>query len=381
MTATRDRARTRAGVALPLVMTVLVGVLDVLEGPHPEYVGLLTAPPLVAAALVGPVGTLVVGAAALLGGFVVGLLQQDATGAVAAWTTPQVVRLSFIAAAVLLAVAVARARAVGARRLLRVQSVADVAQRAILDPPPALVGGVRCAVRYHSAAREARIGGDLVEVLDTPYGVRILVGDCRGSGLPAVRLAGQVLGSFREVAWSQGSLAEVATSLDRAVRRAATQEVSEDFVTALLLQLDADGVSVVSCGHPPPYLLPPEGQVRAEPVHRTLLQRLTRARRTREVVDVSTPSVEAEPPLGLLHGAPAVHRLQVGGGDRIVLATDGLLEARRSGRFIDVPAVLGQAFVRRGPDEALDHVVEQVRHWVRGSLDDDLAVAVIEVPA
>jgi sigma-B regulation protein RsbU (phosphoserine phosphatase) len=50
---------------------------------------------------------------------------------------------------------------------------------------------------YHSAAEQAAVGGDLYEVLDSPWGVRLLVGDVRGKGLDAVRLANRVLGCFR----------------------------------------------------------------------------------------------------------------------------------------------------------------------------------------
>ena len=52
------------------------------------------------------------------------------------------------------------------------------------------------AGRYISATAAADIGGDLYEALDTPYGVRMIIGDVRGKGLDAVRLASIVLGSL-----------------------------------------------------------------------------------------------------------------------------------------------------------------------------------------
>ena len=54
--------------------------------------------------------------------------------------------------------------------------------------PPAL-GSLRLAVLYASASAEASIGGNFYEALETPHGVRLLVGDVRGKGLDAVRLA------------------------------------------------------------------------------------------------------------------------------------------------------------------------------------------------
>ena len=93
-----------------------------------------------------------------------------------------------------------------------------------------------------------RRSGDFYEALETPHGVRLLVGDVRGKGLDAVRLAGVVLGSFRDAAQDRPDLAEVAAALDRSVTRAIGPE---DFVTAVAVQVLGDGSAVVvNCGHP-----------------------------------------------------------------------------------------------------------------------------------
>jgi sigma-B regulation protein RsbU (phosphoserine phosphatase) len=89
--------------------------------------------------------------------------------------------------------------------------------------------------------------------VETPHGVRLLVGDVRGKGLDAVRLAGVVLGSFRDAAQDRPDLAQVAAALDRSVTRAIGLE---DFVTAVLVQVATDGSAiVVNCGHPAPLLV------------------------------------------------------------------------------------------------------------------------------
>ena len=82
-------------------------------------------------------------------------------------------------------------------RLAGVTLVADAAQRAILAPPPPRLGPVHLTARYHAAAAEAKIGGDLYEVVAGPASTRLLVGDVRGKGLKAVRTATVVLGEFR----------------------------------------------------------------------------------------------------------------------------------------------------------------------------------------
>ena len=103
-------------------------------------------------------------------------------------------------------------------RLAGVTLVAEAAQRAILAPPPARIGPVSLSARYHSAAFEAQIGGDLYEVVRGPSSVRLLVGDVRGKGLSAVRTATVVLGEFRAAAAGTGDVAHVAREIDRRIR-------------------------------------------------------------------------------------------------------------------------------------------------------------------
>lgn len=64
--------------------------------------------------------------------------------------------------------------------------MAEVAQRVLLRPVPRRAGHLRAAVSYTSAMAEARIGGDLYEVVTGPSGVRVIVGDVQGKGLEAV---------------------------------------------------------------------------------------------------------------------------------------------------------------------------------------------------
>src|ERR1019366_10157277 len=76
------------------------------------------------------------------------------------------------------------------------------------------VGPVQFAVRYISAASRARIGGDLYEVVARSAGVRLIVGDVQGKGLPAVKTAATVLGTFREVAYDAANLETIADRIE-----------------------------------------------------------------------------------------------------------------------------------------------------------------------
>jgi serine phosphatase RsbU (regulator of sigma subunit) len=239
------------------------------------------------------------------------------------------------------------------RRLGQARAVARVAQSALLREVPGSVAAARLASRYLSASAEARVGGDVVEVIADGANPRWLVGDTRGKGLAAVRLASVAATSFRDACAQPGlSLAEVARAVDASVTRAAAQE---DFVTAVFAELDPRGwLLLVNCGHPPALRLSADG----------------------ELAELS-PAAFATP-LGL---HPDIHpsTFSVRTGDRLLFFTDGLLEARdRAGHFFRVDQ---QTDALRRPDlqAAVDELLDRLRAHTRHRLDDDVAVLLAEL--
>ena len=75
-------------------------------------------------------------------------------------------------------------------------------------------------------------GGDIHDVMATPFGVRLLVGDVMGTGLAANRTGLSVLNAWRELAFTEPSLAGIAVRLHALIARS---EHPERFVTALLV--------------------------------------------------------------------------------------------------------------------------------------------------
>jgi phosphoserine phosphatase RsbU/P len=251
------------------------------------------------------------------------------------------------------AVANSALRTVAQRRLGQARAVARVAQSALLREVPGSVAAARLASRYLSASAEAQVGGDLIEVIADGARPRWLVGDTRGKGLPAVRLAAIAATSFRDACARPGlPLTEVARAVDLSVTRAAGPE---DFVTAVFAELDPAGwIQLVNCGHPPPLRLSADGQL--APL---------------------APQAFAAP-LGL-HPDLRAATFTVHDGDRLLFYTDGLLEARdRAGRFFrpdQQTAALRRPDLHAAADELLDRLHAHTRH----RLDDDVAVLLAEL--
>jgi serine phosphatase RsbU (regulator of sigma subunit) len=334
----------RAGLGAALVLLAVVSAVELADrDPEAHYVGLLAAVPFLTA--VFAVWQMVLGAgvlATLVGAIFVGMA-GDVQGMAG------LVNLMGIVLATGVAAAGATVRERQSEKIAELVRLASVAQQAVLRPIGPQVGALAVAGRYISATAAADIGGDLYEALNTPYGVRIIIGDVRGKGLDAVRLASIVLGSYRHVAYERADLKSIVQDLDRAVARSVGDE---DFVTAALVEERGGTLTIVNCGHPAPLLL-----------------------RRGQVIPLEPPA--PAPPLGFMPEVKArVERLEP--GDRLLLFTDGLGEARREGEFFPTAdrawALLGHGTVEHGLASLESALVE----WVRGRFDDDIALLLLE---
>ena len=308
----------------------------------------LAAGPLLASLWLSPRVTAVLSGSAMLLGLGLVREQPGHPGII-------VSRLSVLVLLAAFAVANSALRTAAQRRLSQARAVARVAQSALLREVPATVAAGRMASRYVSAAAEARVGGDLLEVVTEAGRSRWLIGDTRGKGLAAVRLASVAMTSFRDACAQPGlSLPEIARVVDQSVTRAAADE---DFVTALFAEFDPRGwLQLVNCGHPPPLRLAADGDLRA-----------------------LAPAAYATP-LGL-HPVIRSATFTVRTGDRVVFFTDGLLEARnRAGRYFRVEDYVGTL---RRPDleAAIDELLDHLMAHAGRKLDDDVAVLLLEATA
>lgn len=324
---------------------VLVTVADMLVPETIVLTGLVAFAPLIAAAGLGLRGTAWFALAAILLAVWSGFWND-------AWSeAQQYVRLLTVVMVSVAGVVIARLRSDRDERFARMSAIAEVAQRAILPKLPAESGVMAMASRYVSAYEDTLVGGDLYDFTVHEESTRLIIGDVRGKGLTAIEHAARVIRAFRQFATVDVDLAEAAGDVSAYV---AQFFGDEDFATALLVESREPGrLTVVSCGHPAPVLV----------------------RRDGTVTHLETP---AGLPLGLgaVYGTTDVAWQP---GDRILLYTDGLSEARaRSGDFVPLTA-MAQRVQDGALEVAVDRLLDDVRAQVPGGrLDDDLAVVLLE---
>ncbi|MCN9243431.1 serine/threonine-protein phosphatase [Streptomyces sp. RY43-2] len=352
--------RSHALLLLPVALIVATTIVDI-HSPTDVHLGptLIIAPALTPS-FAGPRLTALVGALAVGGQFLV----AEVHGGL--YTTNHIVQIITLTVLSALIVVYCAVRDRYHAQLAQVRSVAEAAQRVLLWPLPEQIGPLKVASLYLAAEDEAQIGGDLYATTRTDGLVRVMIGDVRGKGLPAVGEAALLLGAFREVGYRHSSLPELAAALEKSVSRylddfEPPEEVGERFATALLVEIPyaAPLTRVTSCGHPPPLLLSP-GHV------------------------VTVPELRPAPPMGIGPTSPEGYDLDVFSfhpGETLLLYTDGVIEARDAdGRFYPLAERVAQ-WTEAAPAALVHHIRRDLLAHTGGRLDDDAAlVALRRVP-
>ncbi|MGK5628115.1 PP2C family protein-serine/threonine phosphatase [Streptomyces sp. URMC 123] len=338
----------------PVMLTVVIASLAYSTPPEMAFSRLLPAAPALAASMWPVLPTVLLGTVCLL--LMIGL-SLVFPGLGTWWTAAGIIAVTVAAAYG------SHVRLQRERTLFHVRLVAEAAQQVVLSPMPRRFGVIEIESLYLAAAAEARIGGDFYEVVDTPYGVRLLIGDVRGKGLPAVGAAAAIVNAFREAAYGETDMVDVARRLDASSTRYNAafppEGPMERFATALLAEIPRGGrrIDILNCGHPPPMLL-----------HRGELR----------VLEPVTPS----PLLGLaefIGDHYTVDTFDFTPGDLLLLYTDGIAEARaHDGEFFPLAA-----WMRRQPPtpphELLTALHRDLLRYSRGRLDDDIAALAVRL--
>jgi serine phosphatase RsbU (regulator of sigma subunit) len=335
--------------ALPFLLMAAIVVEDILAGPTEGSLPALSIGPALASVFWRVILTAFIGSLALVLAVVLAAADHVLD------TRRGVIALVTILGVTVAGVVASAVRQRQERELANVRAVAEVAQQVLLRPVPDRTPPLEMAVRYVSASAAARIGGDLYEVISTPRQVRFILGDVQGKGLPAVRTAAVVLGTFREAAFDAADLTEIASRIELSLRHQAAEE--EEFVTVVLGQaaVGTSSVEILNCGHPPPLMV-----------------------RNRAVTPVEDPDPGL--PLGLASLAQSVRtpmKIPFDPGDQMLFYTDGVSEARnKAGAFYPLSRC-GALLEGAEPQTALHLLQDDVTRYVGHPLEDDAAMLLI----
>jgi sigma-B regulation protein RsbU (phosphoserine phosphatase) len=195
--------------------------------------------------------------------------------------------------------------------------------------------------------------GDFYFTADSGPGFWFALGDFAGHGLRAAVFMAMIQEQleFLIQACESADPAEVVASLDEVLR---AEFPLNRFATMVLGRGTADGsVQLVNAGHCPPIIARADGKLETIPSHGPIVGRAPAPQWKQQI-------------------------LQLGPGDRLILYTDGLVEAESSdGEELgyDCFADLLQS---TAPDAPLESVLNAVRRLSGGPQVDDMTLCVVE---
>jgi serine phosphatase RsbU (regulator of sigma subunit)/pSer/pThr/pTyr-binding forkhead associated (FHA) protein len=285
-----------------------------------------------------------------------GVVQVDSTSIARPFTRADVAVTLALSLEVGMALAYARVHGKLVERELLEHDLdlAKKIQRHFLPPKPPDIAGYGFAVEYASALK---VGGDLYDFVELADGlIAVAVGDVSGKGVSAALFAAKVMSDLRYQAQGQTAAAAILNRVNRALSQRNDEGM---FVTLALAVIDlAKGhLMVASAGHPLPLVRSATG----------------------EVTEIGKTG---DGPLGLDENAQFTqHEYEIDKGDRVVLFTDGVIEALNRADELYGDPRLNEAVRRPAADAEV--VVLQITADVRAFADgraqsDDITVVCFE---
>jgi len=233
------------------------------------------------------------------------------------------------------------------RKLLAVENELETARRiqmSILPRSLPVVAGLEVTARYEPMTE---VAGDFYDFLPTSGGLTMLVADVSGHGVPAAMIASMLKVAFEAQAENARDPAKILAGLNAVLAR----PLDGRFVTAACAFINVENgcVDYAGAGHPPALIVRAGG----------------------EVVELAENGLMLGPFPGTAY---ASMRVPFTHGDRLLLYTDGIIEATlKDGEEFGLARL--KEFARANRTSVADRLIAAVSGPIR---EDDLTVVVAE---
>lgn len=239
----------------------------------------------------------------------------------------------------------------------REHATAHTLQKALLQlPPPNAFENIELQTLYRSATADLQVGGDLLDAYPLPdRRVALVVGDVSGKGLIAAARTADVKFALRAFLSEDISPANAVTKLNRYVSQwfAMEPNFGDAFVciTVVVIAIDSGEVKVSIAGAEAPILLSDQEIVQLDMSNLPV------------GVDTDTKYEELE--------------LHLKAGDRLLMLTDGITEARNAGHCFGMEGVLetiGRARPWNNSGNILEMIAQDATDYSSHGLTDDVCM-------
>lgn len=244
------------------------------------------------------------------------------------------------------------------------QVSASLQRSLLLAPPEDAFPGLAVATFYEAAWEEASVGGDFFDVFPLEEGaVALVVGDISGKGVTAATRTAEVkyalrayLSEYRHPGRALERLNDFLYDASRTGREAVPTFAA---LSLAVVEPVSGAITVSVAGAEPPSVLRAAGGIE------------------------SADPEQSGFPLGVEPGGKyAVTALRIAPGDTLLMMTDGIIEARREGRFFGYEGVERTARAAAATDSLRrlgQSVLDAARSFSGGALQDDVCLLLVRL--